>query len=146
MAASSSLGPPTMSASRTTCVRCFSSITRFRSTTTRWRWSAFMDCRWPIANQVCNLKSAILNLQSAISLMITLTLKDQPSVPLEAEVISPDVMAGLVHDDIRALPVYLGKRQKRLDDFFDVEGAASDQIEIRGDAAKVKYIGRGMTR
>jgi formylmethanofuran dehydrogenase subunit C len=52
--------------------------------------------------------------------MITLTLKDQPVVPLEAESLSPDVMVSLSHDDIRALPVYLGKRQKRVDDFFIV--------------------------
>ena len=39
----------------------------------------------------------------------------------------------LKHDDVRALPVFLGKRQLRLDDFFDVEGDGSDEIEIRGD-------------
>ena len=55
-------------------------------------------------------------------------------------------MARLDHDAIRALPVFLGKRQRRLDDFFEVEGAASDELEIRGDAGKVKWIGRGMTR
>src|SRR6266850_4357640 len=78
--------------------------------------------------------------------MITLTLKEQPAVPLEAEMICPDVMATLANDAIRELPLFLGKRQRRLDDFFDVEGAASDEIEIRGDAAKVKWIGRRMTR
>src|SRR6266446_3153575 len=78
--------------------------------------------------------------------MITLTLKEHPVVPLEAEVISPDVTASLAHDAVRALPVFLGKRQCRLDDFFEVEGAASDVIEVRGDASKVKWIGRGMTR
>src|SRR5947207_11987498 len=78
--------------------------------------------------------------------MITLTLKEQPAVPLEAEVLSPDVMSSMAHDAIRALPVFLGKRQCRLDDFFAVEGEASDELEIRGDAAKVKWIGRGMTR
>jgi formylmethanofuran dehydrogenase subunit C len=78
--------------------------------------------------------------------MIVLNLKEQPAVPLEAEVLSPDVMASLDQDAIRALPVYLGKRQLRVDDFFDVEGEASDQLEIRGPAAKVKWIGRGMTR
>lgn len=77
---------------------------------------------------------------------ITLTLKEQPSVPLEAESISPDVMAGLRHEEVCALPVFLGKRQCRLDEFFSVEGAASDEVEIRGDAAKVKWVGRGMTR
>ncbi|MBI3411911.1 MAG: formylmethanofuran dehydrogenase subunit C [Planctomycetes bacterium] len=78
--------------------------------------------------------------------MITLTLKEQPSVPLEAEVISPDVLANLDHAAVRALPVYLGKRRLRLDEFFEVDGPGSEQIVIRGDAGKVKMIGRGMTR
>jgi formylmethanofuran dehydrogenase subunit C len=78
--------------------------------------------------------------------ILTLTLKQQPSVPLEAESISVDVVAGLSHDGVRALPVYLGKRQCRLEDFFEVDGAGSEEIEIRGDAARVKWIGRGMTR
>jgi formylmethanofuran dehydrogenase subunit C len=78
--------------------------------------------------------------------MITMTLKEQPTVPLEAEVLSPDVVAELRHDEICSLPVLLGKRQCRLADFFDIEGESSDQLEIRGDAAKVKWIGRGMSR
>ncbi len=78
--------------------------------------------------------------------MVTLTLKEQPNVPLEAEVLSPDVIATLGIEAIRALPVHLGKRQCRVDDFFTVDGAASDELEIRGDARKVKWIGRGMTR
>lgn len=78
--------------------------------------------------------------------MITLTLKEQPVVPLEAESIAPDVMASLSHADIRALPVFHGKRQVRLDEFFEVDGAASDEIEVRGDCRRVKWIGRGMTR
>ncbi len=78
--------------------------------------------------------------------MITLTLKEQPAVPLEAEVLSPDVLAGLTHDAVRALPVFLGKRQYRVDEFFEVEGTASDELEIRGEAGKAKWIGRGMTR
>jgi len=78
--------------------------------------------------------------------MITLTFKEQPNVPLEAEVISPDVMASLPHDEVCALPIFLGRRRRRLDDFFDVEGEASEEVEIRGDAGRVKWIGRGMTR
>ena len=78
--------------------------------------------------------------------MITLTLKEQPNVPLESEVISPDVMGALANDAIRALPVYLGKKQCRVDDFFTVEGEASDEIEVRGDAKQVKWMGRSMTR
>lgn len=78
--------------------------------------------------------------------MITLKLKDYPSVPLEAECLSPDVFAGLGLDEIRALPVHLGKRKLRLDAFFDIEGSGGEEIEIRGDLTKVKWIGRGMTR
>jgi formylmethanofuran dehydrogenase subunit C len=75
-----------------------------------------------------------------------LTLKEHPHVPLEAEVLTPDVFAALGHDEVRALPVILGKRQYRLDDFFEVEGPGSEELEIRGDVGRVKWIGRGMTR
>jgi formylmethanofuran dehydrogenase subunit C len=78
--------------------------------------------------------------------MITLTLKEQPTVPLEAEAIAPDVTVQLKNDAIRALPIYLGKKQVRVDDFFTVDGEASDELEIHGDARQVKWIGRGMTR
>ena len=78
--------------------------------------------------------------------MTTLTLKEQPAVPLEAEVLVPDVVGPLKNSEVRALPVFLGKRQRRVDDFFDVEGDGSEEIEIRGDAGRVKWIGRGMTR
>jgi formylmethanofuran dehydrogenase subunit C len=78
--------------------------------------------------------------------MITLTPRERPVVPLEAELVSPDVMATLANDGIRALPVQLGKRQCRLEDFFTVDGEASEEIRIAGDVGKVKWIGRGMTR
>src|SRR5215207_1949072 len=78
--------------------------------------------------------------------MITLTLKEQPEVPLEAETLCPDVMTTLATYAIRELPVYLGKQRRRVEDFFEVEGEASDQIEIRGDATNIKWIGRRMTR
>jgi formylmethanofuran dehydrogenase subunit C len=74
-----------------------------------------------------------------------LTIKERPHVPLEAELLSPDTIASLSHEELRALPVILGKRQCRLDDFFNVEGPGSDDIEIHGDAGRVKLIGRGMT-
>ena len=75
-----------------------------------------------------------------------LVLKQAPTVPLETEVLSPDVIAPLGNDAVRALPVFLGKRQFRVDDFFTVEGDGSDELELRGDLARVKWIARGMTR
>lgn len=78
--------------------------------------------------------------------MLTLTLKEQPTVPLEAEALSPDLTAGLSPEAVRALPVHLGKRQLRVADFFDVDGTPGDELQIRGAADRVKWIGRGMTR
>ncbi len=78
--------------------------------------------------------------------MLVLSLKDEPHVPLEAEAISPDRLAGLTNEAVRALAVHLGKRTLRLDEIFTVEGSGSDELEIRGDLTKVKWIGRGMTR
>jgi len=78
--------------------------------------------------------------------VITLTLKEPVElVPLEAEVLCPDTVAALSHEAIRALPVYLGKKACRVDDFFTVEGEASDELEIRGELKKVRWIGRGMS-
>ena len=78
--------------------------------------------------------------------MITLTLKEQLFVPLEAEALSPDVLAPLTNGAIRGLTVLHGKRRRRVDDFFHVDGEASEELEIRGEVGKVKWIGRGMTR
>jgi formylmethanofuran dehydrogenase subunit C len=75
-----------------------------------------------------------------------LTLKERPHVPLEAEVLTPDVIAVQAHDQIRSLPVVLGKRQHRLDEFFAIDGSPSEELEIHGDLGRVKWIGRGMTR
>jgi formylmethanofuran dehydrogenase subunit C len=56
------------------------------------------------------------------------------------------VTAGRSNAEIRALPAFLGKRQHRVGDFFDVDGETGDELRIVGDASRVKWIGRGMTR
>lgn len=77
--------------------------------------------------------------------MLTFTLKEPTAVPVEAECLCPDTLATLKHADVRALPVLLGKRRLRLDELFEVEGDGGNEIELRGDLSKVKWIGRGMT-
>src|SRR4051794_17443235 len=77
--------------------------------------------------------------------MPTLTLKRTPDVPLEAESLSPDVFAGKAPDEVRALPVFLGKRRLRLDDFFDIDGSDGDALDLRGDLGRVKWVGKEMT-
>src|SRR6476646_2218333 len=77
---------------------------------------------------------------------ITLHLKRQPTVPLEAEVLSPDALCGLSNAEIRSLIVYHGKRQLPVGEFFDVEGERSDDIVLHGALNKVRWIGRAMSK
>lgn len=77
---------------------------------------------------------------------ITLTLKNAPDVPLEAEVLCPDTLASLDNNSIAAQTIYHGKRQCRIDDFFDVDGEASEDLVLRGDMNKVRLIGRAMSK
>ena len=76
---------------------------------------------------------------------VCLRLKEEPKLPLEAEVLSPDIISGLSREEALALPVFLGNRQYQLCDFFEVEGEKSRRLELHGNLAKVKLIGHRMT-
>ncbi len=76
---------------------------------------------------------------------IKLTLRDAPTVTLEAEAITPDRFRSLSNQEIGALTVYHGKRERRLDEFFDVEGEKSDEIQIHGNLHRLRHIGRAMS-
>jgi formylmethanofuran dehydrogenase subunit C len=76
---------------------------------------------------------------------LKLTLHTPPSVPLEAENISPDTLDGLSVAEIEALPIYHGNQQAALGDFFTVAGTANGEIELEGDLEKVKMIGARMS-
>lgn len=77
--------------------------------------------------------------------MIELTLRNAPSVPLETEVISPDVFRDKTEQEIAGLTIYHGRRQCRIDDFFEIKGEKSEDIHVTGDMNKVRWIGRGMS-
>lgn len=81
---------------------------------------------------------------------VTLKLREQPRIYLEADCITPDKFAGKSIDEIKALPIWQGNAQKTIGDFFDVSGTAGDVaadilIEISGPTGGVKRIGEGMT-
>jgi formylmethanofuran dehydrogenase subunit C len=78
--------------------------------------------------------------------MTKLTLTIQPSVPLEADVITPDRFVGKSHAEIAALPVQYGNQKAALGEFFAVEGDGAAEIEVAGELARVKLIGAGMTQ
>jgi formylmethanofuran dehydrogenase subunit C len=76
---------------------------------------------------------------------LTLTLREQPAVPLEAEGLSPDSLAGLRRAEIEELPVWHGNRRAQLADFFTVSGDGDVELRVEGDLRRVKFVGAGMT-
>ncbi len=81
---------------------------------------------------------------------VTLTIKSQPGLFLEADTITPDAFAGKNAEEIAALPVHVGREEHRLGDFFEVSGkagatAADTKVVVNGDLSRVKYIGMKMT-
>ena len=69
---------------------------------------------------------------------LTLTLREEPNVPLEAQVLTPDRLAGT--EDIAALPLWHGKERTRVGEFFAISGAGDD-VRMEGDLCHVKFVG-----
>jgi formylmethanofuran dehydrogenase subunit C len=76
---------------------------------------------------------------------LTLTLREPPAVPLDAEGLTPDRLAGLGRGEIEALAVWHGNRRARLADFFTVSGDGDGELRVEGDLRRVKFLGAGMT-
>jgi formylmethanofuran dehydrogenase subunit C len=74
---------------------------------------------------------------------LTLTLREEPVVPLEAEVLCPDRLAGASRREIEALPVWHGNERTRVGEFFAVSGSGDD-VRLEGDLRRVKHVGAGM--
>lgn len=77
---------------------------------------------------------------------VTLVLKEPLAIPVEAELICPDVFADKSCREIESLPLQHGNRERRLGELFKVDGERSDRIRIEGDVSRVKKIGYGMTK
>ena len=73
---------------------------------------------------------------------LMLTLREQPDLPLGAENLVPDRLAGA--DDVGELPLWHGKERARVGDFFAVAGAGDD-VRLAGDLSRVRGLGAGMT-
>ncbi|MEE9219826.1 MAG: formylmethanofuran dehydrogenase subunit C [Acidobacteriota bacterium] len=78
--------------------------------------------------------------------MTRLRLEVTSPVPVEADSLSPDRLAGLSHDQVRSLPLYHGNKTRTVGDFFQLEGEGSETLEIEGDLSRFKKLGMGMTR
>jgi len=77
--------------------------------------------------------------------MISLTLLEKLSIPLEADTITPDNLHDKTNDQIKRQTVYWGNKKKTIGDFFDAQGEMSDRITVTGDCSKVKLIGHKMS-
>jgi formylmethanofuran dehydrogenase subunit C len=76
---------------------------------------------------------------------LTLTLREEPVVPLEAEVLSPDHLASASRAEIESLPVWHGNERTRVGEFFTVSGAGDEDVRIEGDLRRVRFAGAGMS-
>jgi formylmethanofuran dehydrogenase subunit C len=80
---------------------------------------------------------------------VNLSLKTEPDLPIEADMIVPHHFMGKTVEEIGKLPVLQGNQTLQLKDFFDIQGQAGEtaedtEIHIVGDLRKVKMIGKGM--
>ncbi|MCX6681367.1 MAG: formylmethanofuran dehydrogenase subunit C [Methanoregula sp.] len=81
---------------------------------------------------------------------VTITMKNQPALYLEADNVAPDKFAGKTAPQIAELHVYEGNTTSTLGKYFEVAGnagatAADTRIVVKGDVKKVKYLGMKMS-
>ncbi|TFG14327.1 formylmethanofuran dehydrogenase subunit C [Candidatus Thorarchaeota archaeon] len=80
---------------------------------------------------------------------ILLTLKEKPDIPLEADNITPSQFAGKSLMEIGEIEIHQGNRSLPLEEFFEIEGDGTKEIDeteiiLKGNLKQVKMIGRGM--
>jgi formylmethanofuran dehydrogenase subunit C len=76
--------------------------------------------------------------------LVSLALRVPLDEALELEGILPERVASLSEQEIAALPVWLGGRERQLGDLFAVNGERSAHIRLIGDLTRASRIGAGM--
>ena len=78
--------------------------------------------------------------------MITLYPLKEFQHPIIAECINPEIFQGKTIQEIGALKIWEGNKQKKLEELFKIEKDETDNltITIRGNISKVRRIGTGM--
>src|SRR5689334_21228318 len=78
--------------------------------------------------------------------MLLLKYKSATPIPVVAECVTPDNLAGKSAAEVAALPVQHGNAPAPLGEFFAGEGSADDrEIVLEGDCGRVKWVGAGGT-
>src|SRR5262249_61679559 len=77
--------------------------------------------------------------------MLRLTYHGNTTIPVEAECITPDNLAGKSPEEIAKLPVQHGNVAVPLGEFFRVEGDAADgEVVLEGDCGRGEGVGAEM--
>ena len=81
--------------------------------------------------------------------IIDLRLTQAPRLPLEAERLRPDLLAGMSLEEIYALPLLYGNQMTAAGEFLqgeirETEDGSGASLILRGDFARVKRLGQGM--
>ena len=77
---------------------------------------------------------------------VTVRLREPSTIPIEADSICPDLFVHRNHEEIKALPVFYGRREMKLGELFAVDGEKSDTIVVEGALGHVKKIGLRMSQ
>lgn len=78
--------------------------------------------------------------------MLRLTYRGTTTIPIEAECLTPNNLAGKSAAEIARLPVQHGNAVVSLGEFFNIAGDSEEgEIVLEGDCSRVKWIGAGMT-
>ncbi len=76
---------------------------------------------------------------------LTLTLREAPAAPLNAEAVCPDRLADLSRPEIERLELWHGNRRATLGELFAVSGAGAQDVRVVGDLVRVAGLGASMT-
>ncbi len=76
---------------------------------------------------------------------MTLSWKDATRLPVEAEILRPDLLANFQTVEVLKLALQVGRDLVELGDLFDIEGNLDDHhLVIEGDLRHVRQLGQGM--
>lgn len=75
---------------------------------------------------------------------LTFTLRQKAVQRIDVSSLTPDKLAGMSLDQIRALPIHQGNRKVSLNDLFAVSGQATDELVFSGSAL-LDHVGQDMT-
>ncbi len=73
---------------------------------------------------------------------LTLTLREPPAAPVDAEALCPDRLAGLSRAEIERLELWHGNRRAAVGELFAVSGAGEQDVRVEGDLRPRRGPGR----